>query len=187
MIYFLFIYTIDYYQYKRILYMLKKAYRKLRQIIRGDNKNRRLRQSKNNRRKLKNEKVISNRIEKTSILQHKTHELMDSNTNYIEKNIDLGKQLNKKMDEYNELFIKLQEKEKELEINPTLQTTTPFVDNRRFPGTATRIWIRQVPAQKGRSGEDQSGPVWNAANLAADVNPTDEDFQWWRVNPYWAY
>ena len=96
--------------------MLKKAYRKLRQIIRGDNKNRRLRQSKNNRRKLKNEKVISNRIEKTSILQHKTHELMDSNTNYIEKNIDLGKQLNKKMDEYNELFIKLQEKEKELEI-----------------------------------------------------------------------
>ena len=77
--------------------------------------------------------------------------------------------------------------EKELEINPTLQTTTPFVDNRRFPGTATRIWIRQVPAQKGRSGEDQPGPVWNAANLAADVNPTDEDFQWWRVNPYWAH
>ena len=77
--------------------------------------------------------------------------------------------------------------EKELEINPTLQTTTHFVDNRRFPGTATRIWIRQVPAQKGRSGEDQPGPVWNAANLAADVNPTDEDFQWWRVNPYWAH
>lgn len=76
--------------------------------------------------------------------------------------------------------------EKELEINPTLQTTTPFVDNRRFPGTATRIWIRQVPAQKGRSGEDQSGPVWNAASLAANVNPTDEDFQWWRVNPYWG-
>ena len=75
--------------------------------------------------------------------------------------------------------------EKELEINPTLQTTTPFVDNRRFPGTATRIWIRQVPAQEGRSGEDKPGPVWNAANLAADVNPTDEDFQWWRVNPYW--
>ena len=77
--------------------------------------------------------------------------------------------------------------EKELEINPTLQTTTPFVDNRRFPGTATRIWIRQVPAQEGRSGEDKPGAVWNAANLAADVNPTDEDFQWWRVNPYWAH
>lgn len=77
--------------------------------------------------------------------------------------------------------------EKELEINPTLQTTTHFVDNRRFPGTATRIWIRQVPAQKGRSGEDQPGAVWNAANLAANVNPTDEDFQWWRVNPYWAH
>ena len=77
--------------------------------------------------------------------------------------------------------------EKELEINPTLQTTTHFVDNRRFPGTATRIWIRQVPAQKGRSGENESGPVWNAANLALDVNPTDEDFQWWRVNPYWAH
>ena len=77
--------------------------------------------------------------------------------------------------------------EKELEINPTLQTTTPFVDNRRFPGTATRIWIRQVPAQKGRSGEDQPGAVWNAANLAANVNPTDEYFQWWRVNPYWAH
>lgn len=77
--------------------------------------------------------------------------------------------------------------EKELEINPTLQTTTPFVDNRRFPGTATRIWIRQVPAQEGRSGEDKPGAVWNAANLAANVNPTDEDFQWWRVNPYWAH
>ena len=77
--------------------------------------------------------------------------------------------------------------EKEMEINPTLQTTTHFVDNRRFPGTATRIWIRQVPAQKGRSGEDQPGAVWNAANLAANVNPTDEDFQWWRVNPYWAH
>ena len=77
--------------------------------------------------------------------------------------------------------------EKELEINPTLQTSTPFVDNRRFPGTATRIWIRQVPAQEGRSGEDKPGAVWNAANLAADVNPTDEDFQWWRVNPYWAH
>ena len=77
--------------------------------------------------------------------------------------------------------------EKELEINPTLQTTTHFVDNRRFPGTATRIWIRQVPAQKGRSGEDQPGAVWNAAKLAANVNPTDEDFQWWRVNPYWAH
>lgn len=77
--------------------------------------------------------------------------------------------------------------EKEMEINPTLQTTTHFVNNRRFPGTATRIWIRQVPAQKGRSGEDQPGAVWNAANLAANVNPTDEDFQWWRVNPYWAH
>ena len=38
--------------------MLKEAYRKLRQIIRGDNKNRRLRQSKNNRRKLKNARSI---------------------------------------------------------------------------------------------------------------------------------
>ena len=77
------------------------------------------------------------------------------------------------------------EHEVELEINPALSTPTHFIDNRRFPGTATRIWIRQVPAQEGRSGEGQPGAVWNAANLAEDIDPTDEDFQWWRVNPYW--
>ena len=75
--------------------------------------------------------------------------------------------------------------ETELEINPT-DNNTDFKDNRRFPGTATRIWIRQVPAQKGRGANNtDETKIWPASELAKDINPTESDFQWWRVNPYW--
>ncbi len=76
--------------------------------------------------------------------------------------------------------------ETELEINPKESESTYFKDKRRFPGTATRIWIRQVPAQKGRGQENQEGKeTWPAQELAKNINPTDAEFQWWRVNPYW--
>ena len=76
--------------------------------------------------------------------------------------------------------------ETELEINPRESGSTDFKYNRRFPGTATRIWIRQVPAQKGRGQENQEGKeTWPAQELAKNINPTDAEFQWWRVNPYW--
>lgn len=76
--------------------------------------------------------------------------------------------------------------ETELEINPRESERTDFKDDRRFPGTATRIWIRQVPAQQGRGQENQEGKeTWPAQELARNINPTDAEFQWWRVNPYW--
>lgn len=76
--------------------------------------------------------------------------------------------------------------ETELEINPRESGSTDFKDNRRFPGTATRIWIRQVPAQKGKGQENQEGKeTWPARELAKNINPTEAEFQWWRVNPYW--
>ena len=76
--------------------------------------------------------------------------------------------------------------ETELEINPRESGSTHFKYDRRFPGTATRIWIRQVPAQKGRGQENQEGKeTWPAQELAKNINPTDAEFQWWRVNPYW--
>lgn len=76
--------------------------------------------------------------------------------------------------------------ETELEINPIESGSTDFKDDRRFPGTATRIWIRQVPAQKGIGQENQKGEeIWPARELAKNINPTDAEFQWWRVNPYW--
>lgn len=76
--------------------------------------------------------------------------------------------------------------ETELEINPIESGSTDFKDDRRFPGTATRIWIRQVPAQKGRGQENQEGKeTWPARELAKNINPTEAEFQWWRVNPYW--
>ena len=75
--------------------------------------------------------------------------------------------------------------ETELEINPK-EKSTDFKDNRRFPGTATRIWIRQVPAQKGKGQDNQEGKeTWPAQELARNINPTEAEFQWWRVNPYW--
>ena len=76
--------------------------------------------------------------------------------------------------------------ETELEINPIESGNTDFKYDRRFPGTATRIWIRQVPAQKGIGQENQAGKeIWPAKELAKNINPTEAEFQWWRVNPYW--
>ena len=76
--------------------------------------------------------------------------------------------------------------ETELEINPRESGSTDFKDDRRFPGTATRIWIRQVPAQQGTGQENQEGKeTWPAKELAKNINPTNAEFQWWRVNPYW--
>ena len=71
--------------------------------------------------------------------------------------------------------------EVELPINPQASAESHFIDNgthRRFAGTESRIWIRQVPAMKG----------WEEADLAAHSDPTDESgYYWWRVNPYWAH
>ena len=71
--------------------------------------------------------------------------------------------------------------EVELPINPQANNESHFIDNgthRRFAGTESRIWIRQVPAMKG----------WDEADLAAHSDPTDESgYYWWRVNPYWAH
>ena len=71
--------------------------------------------------------------------------------------------------------------EVELPINPRANNESHFIDNgthRRFAGTESRIWIRQVPAMKG----------WEEADLAAHSDPTDESgYYWWRVNPYWAH
>lgn len=70
------------------------------------------------------------------------------------------------------------EHEEELKINPFQAVdndNTYYKNGHRFAGTDTRIWIRQVPVQKG----------WSYDELAKDINPTDNDFQWWRVNPYW--
>lgn len=76
--------------------------------------------------------------------------------------------------------------ETELEINPIESESTYFKDDRRFPGTATRIWIRQVPAQQGRGQKNQKvKETWPARELAKNINPTEAEFQWWRVNPYW--
>ena len=77
--------------------------------------------------------------------------------------------------------------EVELPINPQASTESHFIDNgtpRRFAGTESRIWIRQVPAMKG----------WEEADLAANIDPTEtnnpdekDNFLWWRINPYWAH
>lgn len=73
--------------------------------------------------------------------------------------------------------------EVELNINPPLSSDTNNNSlytydghSRRFPGTGTRIWIRQLRAVKGKGFE----------YLAQNVDPTDENFDWWRVNPYWG-
>lgn len=73
--------------------------------------------------------------------------------------------------------------EYELNINPSYSnadgdatiSNTLYTGNRRYPGTDTRIWLRQIRAQYD----------WGYDDLARDVSPTDEDFEWWRVNPYW--
>ena len=77
--------------------------------------------------------------------------------------------------------------EYELTINPPYTgddaPDTNFEGNRRYAGTDTRIWIRQLRAMQG----------WGYDNMAKNISPTatgdnlsDIDrFQWWRVNPYW--
>lgn len=74
--------------------------------------------------------------------------------------------------------------EYELTINPpyaNLGSGSPIVKNtnykgnRRYAGTDTRIWIRQLRAVYGGDYGD----------MAKNVEPTDPDFEWWRVNPYW--
>lgn len=68
------------------------------------------------------------------------------------------------------------EHEVELNISPTSDNSTSlYKEGRRFPGTGTRIWIRQLRAVEG----------WGFEQLAQNVDPTSPDFQWWRVNPYW--
>ena len=67
----------------------------------------------------------------------------------------------------------------ELKINPTNSSITTgrlYKEGRRFAGTDTRIWIRQLRAVQGYDFRD----------LAQNVDPTDENFDWWRVNPYWG-
>lgn len=70
--------------------------------------------------------------------------------------------------------------EYELDINPPYTAekvaTTNFKDKRRYAGTDKRIWFRQLRAKKG----------WGYDELAKDISPSDtENFEWWRVNPYW--
>lgn len=74
--------------------------------------------------------------------------------------------------------------EYELTINPPyadlgsgspIVKNTNYKGNRRYAGTDTRIWIRQLRAVYGGDYGD----------MAKNVEPTDPDFEWWRVNPYW--
>lgn len=74
--------------------------------------------------------------------------------------------------------------EYELTINPPyadlgsgspIVKNTNYKGNRRYAGTDTRIWIRQLRAVYGGDYGD----------MAKNVEPTDTDFEWWRVNPYW--
>lgn len=72
--------------------------------------------------------------------------------------------------------------EYELEINPSFKgcgklTEDDFYyeDYRRYAGTGTRIWMRQLRAVYEGDFKE----------MAQDVSPTASDFAWWRVNPYW--
>lgn len=80
--------------------------------------------------------------------------------------------------------------EYELTINPSYSRITKgdlnsdnvfmFKDRRRYAGTDTRIWIRQLRAQSGWSYNEL---VEN--NDATHTGTGKDDFAWWRVNPYW--
>lgn len=72
--------------------------------------------------------------------------------------------------------------EYELKINPSFkglgglkEEDFYYNDYRRYTGTDTRIWIRQLRAVYKGDFDD----------MAKDVSPTDKSFEWWRVNPYW--
>lgn len=72
--------------------------------------------------------------------------------------------------------------EYELTINPeygdVVQNT--YFGKRRYAGTDTRIWLRQLRAQYGWGYDDL------AKNSTATTTGTEKDeFAWWRVNPYW--
>lgn len=78
--------------------------------------------------------------------------------------------------------------EYELDINPSYNGYNQkafsdegfyYKDNRRYAGTDTRIWIRQLRAQyNGNHG------IENYVDMAKHVDERSED-EWWRVNPYW--
>lgn len=80
--------------------------------------------------------------------------------------------------------------EYELTINPSYSRITEgdlksddvfmYKDRRRYAGTDTRIWIRQLRAQSGWSYNEL---VEN--NEATHSGTEADDFAWWRVNPYW--
>lgn len=80
--------------------------------------------------------------------------------------------------------------EYELTINPSYRNCTiselnaddkfHFKDRRRYAGTDTRIWIRQLRAQQGWSYDDL---VKNSTATTTGIGI--DDFAWWRVNPYW--
>lgn len=73
--------------------------------------------------------------------------------------------------------------EYELTINPEYEESVvknTYFGKRRYAGTATRIWLRQLRAQY----------EWGYDDLAKNITPTStgtgkDDFAWWRVNPYW--
>lgn len=73
--------------------------------------------------------------------------------------------------------------EYELTINPEYDgvVKNTCFGKRRYAGTDTRIWIRQLRAQYG----------WEYTDLVKNVEPTtsagtgENDYAWWRVNPYW--
>lgn len=72
--------------------------------------------------------------------------------------------------------------EYELTINPEYGSVVKkmYFGARRYAGTDTRIWLRQLRAQYG----------WNYENLAENSTATTtgtgtNEFAWWRVNPYW--
>lgn len=80
--------------------------------------------------------------------------------------------------------------EYELTINPSYRDCTInelnadgnfyFKERRRYAGTDTRIWIRQLRAQQGWGYDDL---VKNST--ATTTGTGTNDFAWWRVNPYW--
>lgn len=73
--------------------------------------------------------------------------------------------------------------EYELTINPEYEESVvknTYFGKRRYAGTDTRIWLRQLRAQYG----------WNYNDLAENSTATTtgtgtNEFAWWRVNPYW--
>mgnify|MGYP000788463941 CR=1 FL=1 len=73
--------------------------------------------------------------------------------------------------------------EYELTINPKYDESVvknTYFGERRYAGTDTRIWLRQLRAQY----------TWGYDDLAENSTPTStgtgtNGFAWWRVNPYW--